>query len=62
MNAKRIEARTVVLDCGECAACPAVDISAAGVAIGEDDNLVRLTHAQWNDLVKRVLSGELGKV
>ena len=62
METKKIEARTVVLDCGECAACPAVEISAEGVVIGEDDNVVRLTHAQWNDMVKRILAGELTRL
>jgi hypothetical protein len=62
MTTGSTETRKVVLDCGECAACPAVEISPEGVVIGEDDNVVRLTHAQWNDLVQRVLAGELGRV
>ena len=52
----------VVLSCGICGACPAVEISPAAVTIGEDDNTVRLTHAQWNDLIARVRAGELGDV
>jgi hypothetical protein len=51
----------VVLSCGICGACPAVEISPDAVTIGEDDNVVRLTHAQWNDLVARVRAGELGE-
>jgi hypothetical protein len=32
------------------------------VTIGEDNNTVRLTHAQWNDLVSRIQKGELTRV
>ena len=56
------ETQKVVLNCGICGACPAVEITPEGVTIGEDDNSVRLTHAQWNDLVARVIKGELGQV
>jgi hypothetical protein len=52
----------VVLSCGVCGACPAVEISREAVTIGEDDNTVRLTHAQWNDLVIRIRAGELDEV
>ena len=52
----------VVLNCGICGACPAVEISTEAVTIGEDDNIVRLTHAQWNDLVAHVRAGALGEV
>ncbi len=52
----------LVLSCGICDACPAVEISSEAVTIGEDDNTVRLTHAQWNDLVARVRTGELEEV
>jgi hypothetical protein len=52
----------VVLSCGVCGDCPAVEISPEAVTIGEDDNIVRLTHAQWNDLIARVRAGELGEV
>lgn len=56
------ETQKVVLNCGVCGACPAVEITPEGVSIGEDDNTVRLTHAQWNDLVARVRAGELDEV
>lgn len=52
----------VVLNCGICGACPAVEISPEAVTIGEHDNTVRLTHAQWNDLVARIRTGELDEV
>lgn len=56
------ETQKIVLNCGICGACPAVEITPEGVNIGEEDNTVRLTHAQWNDLVARVLTGELDEV
>jgi hypothetical protein len=48
--------------CPECEACPAVEITDRGVTIGEQENTVRLTHAEWNDLVARVRRGELSEV
>jgi len=39
--------------------CPEVEITDHGVMIGEAGNLVRLTPAQWNDLVSRMRSGQL---
>lgn len=62
MKAKPFETLKVVLNCGVCGACPAVEIAANEVTIGEDANTVRLTHAQWNDLVARIRSGELPTV
>jgi len=53
---------TKVILCPACGACPAVEITAKGVTIGEAENIVKLTHAQWNDLVARVRSGELREV
>lgn len=62
MDTKPFESWKVVLNCGVCGACPAVEITAQGVTIGEDANTVRLTHAQWNDLVSRIEKGELGSI
>jgi len=62
MNTKPFENWKVMLNCGLCGACPAVEINAENVTIGEDNNTVRLTHAQWNDLVSRIQKGELTKV
>ena len=42
--------------------CPAVEITDRGVTIGEDENTVELTHAEWNDLVARIRRGELTEV
>lgn len=62
MNTKPFEIWKVVLNCGLCGACPAVEANVENVTIGEASNTVRLTHAQWNDLVSRVLKGELTSV
>ena len=48
--------------CPACGACPSVEITDQDVTIGENDNIVILTHAEWNDLVSRVRSGELSEV
>lgn len=48
--------------CPACTACPAVEITEQGVTIGEDANTVRLSHAEWNKLVRLVKSGELREV
>jgi len=45
--------------CPECDACPELVIDGSGVRIGEADNMVRLSHAEWNQLVALVRSGEL---
>lgn len=46
--------------CPACTNCPAVVIGQGGVTIGEDDNLVRLSAAEWNVLFEAVKSGALG--
>ncbi len=48
--------------CPACGACPAVEITDQGVTIGEGQNIVRLTHTEWNDLVARIRCGELPEV
>lgn len=48
--------------CPGCGGCPAVEITDEAVSIGEAENTVKLTHAEWNDLVARVRSGELGEI
>jgi hypothetical protein len=45
-----------------CTACPEVEITEQGVTIGEDENTVRLSHAEWNELVRLVKSRELREV
>lgn len=59
MKMKSFEGQRVVLSCGVCGACPAIEITPDEVTIGEDANTVHLTHAQWNDLVSRIRKGEL---
>jgi len=41
---------------------PSVEITEEGIAIGEDENTVRLTHAEWNELVGLIKRGELREV
>ena len=48
--------------CPACTACPEVEITDQGVTIGEDPNTVRLSHAEWNELVRLVKTGELREV
>lgn len=48
--------------CPSCSACPAVEIDDRDVRIGEGDNTVRLTAAEWNVLVRAIKSGELDEV
>jgi hypothetical protein len=45
-----------------CEHCPEVVINDDGVVIGEDQNIVRLSHAEWNELVMLVRRGELKEV
>ena len=48
--------------CPACGACPAVELTDEGAAIGEENNIVRLTPAEWNELVACVRSGELKEI
>ena len=48
--------------CPNCSECPEVEITDQGVSIGEDQNTVNLSHAEWNELVRLVKSGELHEV
>ena len=45
--------------CPACSNCPAVEIDDHEVRIGEGNNLVRLTPAEWNILVRAIKAGEL---
>ena len=53
--------KTVSL-CPACSACPAVEVGEDEIRIGEGDNMVRLTPAEWNLLVRAVKAGELAEV
>jgi len=48
--------------CPACTACPEVEITDQGVTIGEGENTVRLSHAEWNELVRLIRAGELRAV
>jgi hypothetical protein len=47
--------------CENCDECPEVEITEQGVTIGEDTNLVRLSHSEWNELVKLIKAGRVGE-
>lgn len=46
--------------CPNCDACPEVVITDDSVLIGEEDNQVRLSSAEWNVLVTAIKEGHLG--
>ena len=48
--------------CPLCGECPEVEITDQGVRIGEDTNTVRLSHAEWNELVRLIKADELQAV
>ena len=48
--------------CPACDHCPSVEIDDKSVRIGENQNSVTLTHAEWNDLVARIRRGQLNPV
>ena len=48
--------------CPHCTECPEVTITDEGVTIGEDANTVRLSPAQWNELVALVKRGDLQEI
>lgn len=48
--------------CPECDRCPEVLVTDECVCIGEKENLVRLSHQEWNELVRAVQRGELGVI
>jgi sarcosine oxidase delta subunit len=56
-----MEPITVTL-CPFCTECPEVEITDQGVRIGEDENTVRLSHAEWNELVALIKRGDLHEV
>jgi hypothetical protein len=47
--------------CEECEHCPEVEITDQGVRIGEAENTVQLSHAEWNQLVRLIKSGTIGE-
>ena len=45
--------------CPACSACPTVEIDEHEIRIGEGDNRVKLSPAEWNVLVRAIKSREL---
>jgi hypothetical protein len=55
--------KQVVSLCPACSACPAVEMHENGtVRVGEEPNIVTLSGAEWNELVRAVKRGDLGEV
>ena len=48
--------------CPLCAECPEAVITDQQVTIGEDANMVRLSHAEWNELVALIKRGDLREI
>ena len=48
--------------CPLCEACPEVVITDEDVTIGEKANTVRLSHAEWNELVRLIKQGSLQEI
>jgi hypothetical protein len=45
-----------------CTECPEVVITDQQVTIGEDANMVRLSHTEWNELVALIKRGDLREI
>ena len=48
--------------CPACTECPEIEITDRGVTIGEDANTVRLSHAEWNELVALIKRGDVREI
>jgi sarcosine oxidase delta subunit len=48
--------------CPHCTECPSVEITNESATIGENENTVRLTHAEWSELVRLIKRGEIREV
>lgn len=46
--------------CYSCDKCPEIIIYQDEVHIGEEDNLAKLKKQEWNFLVRKIKSGDLG--
>lgn len=53
--------KTITL-CPECGACPEIIFLDNEVRIGEEGNLVKLKLDEWNTIVEKIQSGEIGKL
>ena len=57
-----MEAIKKVTLCPACGGCPEVAVYDSEVRIGEKGNLVRLNKQEWNEIVRKIKSGELAEV
>ena len=57
-----MDPKKVITLCPACGACPTIELYDDTVRIGEEGNRVVLRKQEWNDLVEKILRGELGKV
>ncbi|HLI30406.1 MAG TPA: hypothetical protein VKV79_04820 [Terriglobia bacterium] len=48
--------------CPSCSECPAVEVFAGHVRIGEGENAVTLGIPEWNQLVDAIRSGKLAAI
>jgi hypothetical protein len=48
--------------CENCTECPSVEVTDQGATIGEEENAVRLSRVEWNDMVARIKRGELPEI
>lgn len=48
--------------CPACGGCPEVAVYDSEVRIGEKGNLVRLKTEEWNEIVRKIRTGELEEV
>ena len=61
-SVQRQEAEVEPIKVTLCEECPEVEITDQGVTIGEDENIVRMSHAEWNELVRLIKDGKLNEV
>ena len=57
-----MQANKTVTLCPECGACPEIKLYNSEVMIGEEGNMVKLKVDEWNTIVDKILSGEIGKL
>ncbi len=57
-----MQANKTITLCPECGACPEIVFIDNEVRIGEEGNLVKLKLDEWNMIVEKIQSGEIGKL
>ncbi len=57
-----MQANKTVTLCPECGACPEIKLYDREVIIGEEGNMVKLKLDEWNTIVEKIQSGEIGKL